>query len=228
MDEHLTESRLNDYLDGLLAGPAEQMVEEHLEACAACREALEANREVIDRVRELPAAIRPRRDLWDGIEAATRPVRPLWSGASPSAADRRWRRPALLATAAAVLVAVTATVTFLLVQATSGTPSTVATAPQPTSAAALAVTSGEFAATEAEHLRTTARMIELLDDRREALAPETRQAIDASLRDIDTAIQRLREALAADPASAELIHMLDDAYRWKIDVLRRAIRASQS
>lgn len=228
MDEHLTESRLNDYLDGLLEGPEEGVVEKHLEACAACRGALEANREVVDRVRGLPTAIRPRRDLWDGIEAATRPVRPLRSGGSPSPADRRWRRPALLAAAAAVLVAVTATVTFLLVQATSGTPSTVATAPPPTSAAAVAATSGAFAATEAEHLRTTARMLELLDDRREALAPETRQAIDASLRDIDAAIQRLREALAADPASAELMHMLDDAYRWKIDVLRRAIRASQT
>lgn len=228
MDEHLTESRLNDYLDGLLEGPEEGVVEEHLEACAACRDAVVANREVVDRVRELPTAIRPRRDLWDGIEAAIRPVRPLWSRASPSPADRRWRRPALLAAAAAVLVAVTATVTFLGVQAMSGTPSTVATAPPQTSAAAVAATSGEFAATEAEHLRTTARMLELLDDRREALAPETQRAIDASLRDIDAAIQRLREALAADPASAELIHMLDDAYRWKIDVLRRAIRASRT
>lgn len=226
MDEHLTESRLNDYLDGLLEGAEKGVVEEHLEACGACRDALEANREVVDRVRELPTSIRPRRDLWDGIEAATRPVRPLWRGASASPTDHRWRRPALLAAAAAVLIAVTATVTFLLVQATSGTPSTVATAPQ--SAPAVAVTSGAFAATEAEHLRTTARMIELLDDRREALAPETRQAVDASLRDIDAAIQRLREALAADPASAELMHMLDDAYRWKIDVLRRAIRASQT
>jgi anti-sigma factor RsiW len=228
MDEHLTESRLNDYLDGLLEGPEEEVVEEHLEACAACRDALEANRDVVDRVRELPRAIRPRRDLWDGIAAATRPVRPLWSEASPSPTDRRWRRPGLLAAAAAVLVAVTATVTFLLVQATSGTPSPVATAPTTTSLATTAATSSEFAATEAEHLRTTARMLKLLDDRSEALAPETRQAIDASLRDIDTAIQRLREALAADPASAELIHMLDDAYRWKIDVLRRAIRASQT
>lgn len=227
MDGHLTESRLNDYLDGLLEASAEGVVEQHLEACAACRDALAEHREVVDRVRELPTAIRPRRDLWDGIEAATRPVRPLWSGASPSPTDRRWRRPALLAAAAAVLVAVTATVTFLLVQATSGTSSPVATDPITTSVAATAATSGEFAATEAEYLRTTARMLELLDDRREALAPETRQAIDTSLRDIDAAIQRLREALTADPASDELIHMLDDAYRWKIDVLRRAIRASQ-
>lgn len=228
MDGHLTESRLNDYLDGLLEEPEEGGVEEHLEACAACRDALEANREVVDRVRELPAAIRPGRDLWEGIEAATRPVRPLRGGRTSSPPHRRWRRPALLAVAAAVLVAVTATVTFLLVQATSGTPSPVATTPTTTSVAATAASSGDFAATEADYLRTTARMLELLDDRREALAPETRQAIDASLRDIDAAIQRLREALAADPASDELIHMLDEAYRWKIDVLRRAIRASQT
>lgn len=228
MKGHPSEERLNDYLDGLLDRGAEVLVREHLEVCAPCRRTLEATRRIVDRTRDLPRAIEPRRDLWTEVEEATRPVRPLWRRGSGARSGRTWARPAVLATAAALLVAVTASITFLLVQSTPRTLTPTAAGGGPGLVATPVLADGQFAATEAEHLRTTARMLEVLEERGNELAPETRQAIDASLRDIDAAIQRLREALAADPASSRLMHMLDDAYRWKIDVLSRAIRAART
>lgn len=227
MNGHPSEERLNDYLDGLMDRRAEARVREHLEACADCRGTVRATRRIVERTRELPRTIAPRRDLWGGIAEATRPVRPLSGGGSATRSRPWWSRPSVLAVAAGLLVAVTATITFLLVQ-TPRAETPVASNAGPGLVSTPVVAGGEFAATEAEYLRTTAGMLEVLEARRGELAPETRQAIDASLGDIDAAIQRLREALAADPSSSELIHMLDDAYRWKIDVLHRAIRAARS
>lgn len=54
------------------------------------------------------------------------------------------------------------------------------------------------------------------------LAPETRAAFDRSLAAIDTALDELRRALAADPASGPLLRELDRLQRHRLDLLERA------
>jgi anti-sigma factor RsiW len=56
----------------------------------------------------------------------------------------------------------------------------------------------------------------------EDLAPETRAAIDKSLAAIDTALEEIRRALAADPASGPLLRELDRLQRHRLDLLERA------
>jgi len=72
------EERLNDYLDNLLAPPERAGVEQHLEGCAGCREALAAMRSLRERTASLPRSVEPARNLWPGIrDSLAGPRRPV-------------------------------------------------------------------------------------------------------------------------------------------------------
>jgi hypothetical protein len=53
------------------------------------------------------------------------------------------------------------------------------------------------------------------------LSAATVQAVEESLRTIDRAIGEARAALEKDPASRDLMDLLDSVYRQKLDLLRR-------
>jgi hypothetical protein len=104
------EERLSDYLEGGLDADLHAGLESHLASCDACRPLLEALREVVAALRSV-AVLEPPQDLAARAAAAA-----LRSGPRRALAAPRMRLtpPAwLLATAAGVAVAVTATVVLL-------------------------------------------------------------------------------------------------------------------
>jgi hypothetical protein len=100
------DARLPDYMEGDLTGDEREAFERHAESCAHCRPILEELKAIVASAATL-GPIEPTRDLWSGIEAriGTRIV-PLGS--------RRPMPVARMLAAAAVLMAVTAGVTWQL------------------------------------------------------------------------------------------------------------------
>jgi hypothetical protein len=253
MSMHWTE-RLSEFHDGELS-PAEYAdCAAHLAQCEACRDVLQqlhlvtvAARADADRV--------PGTDLWPGIlaqidgstvkhasaeaealtevagaESVTLSFPTVRARASARAASRQitFSLPQL-ALAASLLMAVTASVSYLAVQ--RGTPGTMAqsSAPQEAPIQAMAepsetppgdVQRANFA--NPQYDRAVADLEAMLRDQRDRLDPRTVVVIERNLAVIDDAIRQAQEALDADPANTFLNSHLADARRRKIELLRRA------
>ena len=97
--------RLDDWLDGALAGDAAREVEAHLAGCAACRERERQLRQLLAHAAALPRSVAPPRDLWPGIAEQ---VGSGWS--SWLAWGARGFQPLALAAAAVVVLGLAALV----------------------------------------------------------------------------------------------------------------------
>lgn len=242
MSEHPGRQHLNDYLDGELDTDVARSVERHLASCVSCRRELQSLRELVARAADLPRSIQPEKDLWseirgrieDRAEGVTPLRRGRWSRWNPS---RTWQ----VAAAAALLVAATATITWTVANGGVGESPTVAVRSalesgeagdgQPLDGSAESggrvgsLVARELAPAEGDYLRSAARLLEILDENRDQLAPETREALDRTLATIDRAIRDLRAALEEDPDSRSLGLLLESTYQQKLEVLRQAVRA---
>ncbi len=206
--------------------------ESHRALCAECT-AMWAD---LDRISEEAKALprlTPSRDLWAGIEsriggvAAPRPMPSPW---------RRWTlHPTVrLATAASLLVAATAAVTWRLATATLGEqlpivastgetpiPNT-ATLADPSNAVLFraAAFQGGF-----ESLDLEIRALQLVVEKQsERLDPNTLAVLTRNLALIDKAILESRDALANDPASRFLAAQLARSYNTKLTLLRETAK----
>ncbi|MBI2408749.1 MAG: hypothetical protein HYV19_10655 [Gemmatimonadetes bacterium] len=173
----------------------------------------------------LAREIEPRRDAWPAIRSridAERVVPLHTDGRPPCRAARRWP-----VAAAAVLVIAASTVTMLASNRQR----------RPTADGAAfntAVGVGAGAARVASDRRQLVADVcnsydaaaddlqRVLVARRARLSPKTVQVLESSLRAIDQAIREARAALEVDPASQDLMDLLDSVYRQKLDLLRRA------
>ena len=216
--EHPTEERLNDLVDGLLPAPDAAAAEAHLAACAACRAQVEGLRALLRAAAGLPREVAPPAEVWEALRAETsaRPGRAAWTV---------WATRRELAAAAVLLVALSSGITAALLRdrggpAASGGVAVDAAVVRPPAAWV------EFRRAEAEYVRTADDLEAVLAANRDALAPETVEVVEESLGVIDAAILDAREALARDPANAELSNALAATYRDKIDVLERTLRLS--
>lgn len=201
---HLNETRINDYIDDVLASDERAVVLQHLETCALCRGEVEAVRAVIEQVGQLPAAIQPARDLradiWKEVDRPT-----LW----------RWRYP--LAAAAILLIAISSVVTVLLTRDRNA-PVVRVTEPAPVSV--------DLVGLESRYSSELTALQETLREHRDQLAPETVRILEENLRIIDDAIQEARSALANDPQSGMLAELLRSAYQRKLDLLKQVARST--
>jgi Putative zinc-finger len=225
--------RLSDYQDGELSPAENAACEAHLAECDACRA-------VMGELRLVTVAARgdedrdPGADLWPGILARIASGR-ADAGRVVDIRDRalpRSRRISFslpqLALAASLLIAITASVSYLAAGRNVTHP-----APQETPIQAMAETltlqSGDvmpanFA--DAQFDKAVADLEQILLDQRETLDPRTVVVIERNLRLIDDAIRQARAALDADPANTYLNSHLADARRRKLDLLRRATSLS--
>lgn len=199
---HLTEQQINDYVDDILLPEDVAMVHAHIQDCSDCRAEAEALRGVLQRMAALPRSIMPGRDLRPNLSAPPQRTT-LWP----------WRYP--LAAAAALLIAVSSTVTVLLTR--SEQPAVRITE---TSGGVDLVNLEQQYSSEVESLQRTLRV------RREDLSPETVRILEENLAIIDKAIQEARSALINDPQSDMLGELLRSAYQRKLDLLKQAARSS--
>jgi len=212
---HLSEERINDLVDGLVAGDELAEAEGHLRHSAACRDQVAGHRALLGRLAALPAGIDPGVDLRPAIHARVRlPVAgaPGWRQSL-----RSLRYP--LAAAAVALVLVSSTLTLWLVQREPRSQPLRALGP---------VTVGTpagyagFRALESGYAREVAELQRVLEDQRDLLDPETVRLIERNLEVIDRAIAESRAALGGDPNSRALQQMLLSTYRQKVEILQRA------
>lgn len=207
MNGHLTEDRLNGYLDGALAPGARSEVERHLDGCARCRDETARLRTLLAAAAALPRSIEPPRDLWAAI--AARINQPVRLSVRPSV-PRLW-----LAAAAVALIVASSAVTYFFASRQLRLPETNRPAES-------------WAVVEADYRRAAHELRQALAARRASLAPRTVAVVEENLRVIDGAIGEARAALARDPASPELAELLAAAYEQQLELLRWAARLAAS
>lgn len=236
MSKHIDDTRLNDYLDGLLREEAARDVDAHLEACEECSGRLEGLTRLLSELAGLPDAATPARDLWSDVrseieagsshgETVAIPIsrgrsvgsrRFSFSAAQLLAASVVW----ILLSGGAVWMALAGGPDQAGVVASNLTPVAEARAG---SGLLLPVT--QIAITEYE--QAIASLESVLEQGRHLLDPETVAILEASLATIDRAIEEARGALADDPNNPALNRLLIKHEQSKLRVLRQASAAVQ-
>jgi len=216
MNQHLTESQLNDYVDGAVDARSRAAIEAHHAKCAVCRSELQAMRSLVAEIGELPAQITPSRDLRAGI--AERIARAEHHTVPAKQGTIRVMRRARFLAAAAVLVLATTTLTrWWVLRDTSDAPVAPALPPAPSAPLPVA-----FRTEEARYHDAIAELQRTLERSRAELAPQTIAILERNLFIIDRAIAESRAALAQDPANNDLSRMVLSAYEQKLQLLQRA------
>jgi predicted anti-sigma-YlaC factor YlaD len=207
MSTHLSAEQLQDHADGALTSEDHALVERHLAICTACAAESFALHALLADLAALPG-VAPARDLLPGI-AARIDAETIPAGEWTLMRARPW-----LAAAAALLVVLSASLTWLLTRPA---------VPAGTEARPLASAEADaFLSTDAEYARAAAELETLLRINRAALEPEVAQVLEHTLATIDMALTEAREALARDPDNALLSGLLLASHEKKLDVLRQA------
>lgn len=220
---HLTDARLDDYLDDLLSGAAREEVEAHLRNCPECEAEVRRHRELLARLASLPRAISPGVDLRPEIHARILSEERSAASAERSRALHALRYP--LAAAAVLLVVLSSSLTLWtsdFLRRVDGP-----AAPPPAESASRAALA-EFRDQEMDYARATDDLQRALREQRDRLDPATVALVERNLRVIDRAIAESRAALQADPDSRTLQQLVLSTYERKLDVLRRAAALSAS
>lgn len=227
--------RFSDYLARDLEAADSEAVDDHLAECGSCRHVLEELRQVIARAGGVQHP-EPPRDLWGGIAAAIQaPVQETWTasakvialptgsiGPSPTADVRSGIGTRIafslpqLAAASIVLIAVSATTTWL-----AGPGFGVDRADNGTLQPAGVVT---FLADVPAPPRGLSALEETLAAAFATLDANTVRILERNLNVIEQAIADSHRALAQDPGNEFLADHLDQIYQRKLTYLRDATR----
>lgn len=211
------QERLDEYVDGGLAEAEFQAMELHLAGCEVCRSEERLLRAVLAHAEALPEEKMPERDLWAGIASRIREEK------GGRGAAWRWN-PAALAAAAAVVVAVSGA---LVVRHTRPPVSGARTVQGVAQLAAVTTSQAGLRAAEREYARATAELMQVLEQQRPSLSPETARTIEDNLRTIDQALAQVRAALEKDPTDQRLAHLLTATHQKKVDALQRIVRLNR-
>jgi hypothetical protein len=68
---------IDEYIDGTITEFQRSLLEEHLKSCSSCNKTYEADLLLLERVSSLPRDIRPKTDLWQGINQRIRKTQSL-------------------------------------------------------------------------------------------------------------------------------------------------------
>jgi hypothetical protein len=205
------DAHLGDFLEGGLDGSERQNAEAHLTGCSRCRGLVADLNEIRDEAARLPV-LRPTHDLWNGIGKRIE---------TPGIAigERRpaWQSRVRLASAAVLLVAVTAAVTWKIAN----------DRPLPAVASSDSVAQPGTDVTLASNRLARsydvkiAEIRAILDRRAGSLDSSTMRVLAINLRVIDEAIERVRTALDSMPSNPLLSQKLERAYELKLNTLRQ-------
>jgi anti-sigma-K factor RskA len=211
---------LDDYVTGELTEDARGPVAEHVATCAICAAEVESLKEILARAADLPKSIDPPAGAWSNIRAAIERDKEAVA-THPAKSESFWRRPYVLAAAAALVAVLSSGGTALYLDSRNTDSASARVIANDAATGATPATFVAFTIEENTYLRNVAVLQDLLDQQEASLAPETVAQLKASLRTIDEAILEARNALARDPANKDLIEMLSGTYRQKMDLMRR-------
>ncbi len=206
MTDHPSDTRLNDYVDGLLQPAERKELEGHLSRCGDCRREVDQLGELLRKAEAL-GDVQPPRDLFPAIRAAATEVRTT----SPDPSS--WMRWGALA--ASVLILVGASVVFTRLG--DGESGSLAAIPADESLA-------ELWAAEKDYVEASSRLMEALEQRRRELSPQTVSLIEEQVGIIDRAIADVRVAVERDKVDTNHAHLLTALYQKKIQLLWTASR----
>lgn len=176
----------------------------------------EESRRLEDRLSRLPGEIAPARDLWPEIEARIRAGEDR-----PRAPAHRysWRHVAVAASVALVGIFV-ATLSYRDGDRPPAEEIVAHTVPQ-------ASTFGPGHVLGSDYQAARAGLADDLEQRLQALPPETRQTVLDNLATIRRAADEINAALGKDPANVLLQHQLLAAYQDELTVLANLQRAME-
>jgi anti-sigma-K factor RskA len=218
---------LNDYVDGTLPAGMRDQVAEHLEQCPKCKEELERLQTLLEKAQALPASIMPEHDLWPGIEDRIIEeenrasffnilrVQPLWSIRN-------------LAAAAAILVIVFSATYFTVTIRDKHGSRLPALSENSSEIVPVSTLQADYSSAEAEYVRATLKLQEVLDSRKQYLAPQTREVMDRNIKIINEAMAEIKKALGNDPGNKQLNTLLLASYQNKVEVMYWAAKLSAS
>lgn len=221
MKQHQTEARLNDYVDGALAEQERRQVEEHLEVCSHCRDQVADIQSLVADAAELPRKTPLPRDLWPAIAQRIDQQKVVAGDFGARPRTKKWFYRAQLAAAALALLAVSSTVTAVIVKRGENRPRPTALdiGDLPSSPSVFTV---GVQSIEDEYNRAFADLYSLLNQRRDELDPQMIAAILENLEIIDAAIREARAALTTDPSNRTARHRFTGACQDKVELLQRA------
>jgi hypothetical protein len=215
---------IQELVDGTLGPLREAELRQHLDSCDACR-AFEAD---LRRIRELAASLdrpAPPDRVW--LQVAARLRQEGRVQAPPPVARSRQSRGALLAIAAALLLAVGASIVALLPYFRSEPPPAerAAAAPAGNAAGPESVQSIEdhFRLAEQHMQAGIAKLEEAARADEGVMDPQTAALLKKNLETIDQAIAESRAALSAEPQSTVARDSLFNALRRKLAMLQDTI-----
>jgi hypothetical protein len=236
MNTHIDDTRLNDYLDGLLTEEVVRDVDTHLAACEECSGRLEALTRLLSELAGLPDTATPTRDLWSDvrgeIEAGSGNAETVaipTSRVGPAGSRRFSFSAAQLLAASVVWTLLSGGAVWMALAGGPDQAGVVAGNVTPVAeareGAGLLLPVTQVATTKYE--RAIASFESVLEQGRHLLDPETVAILEASLATIDRAIEEARGALADDPNDPVLNRLLIKHEQSKLRVLRQASAAVQ-
>ena len=201
----------NRYMDGELGSKKSTILEEHLEACPACRESLGQLRTLVEQAERMPMMISPRRDLWPGIRNRIEEGMAKSTTKEVGIGQIGWPVRSLIAAAAAILIITASVVTVRLFsdgfdsleRFYAGWNQGLVT----------------LAAMEKQYLGVTKDLIYSIGECEDNLTESAREIIEHHLEIIESAIEDSRIALIENPSDTKLQSMLSTTYRQKVELL---------
>jgi anti-sigma factor RsiW len=223
---------IQELTDGSLGAIRKAELERHLEECADCRMVARDVQAIHDAAASLEPLVPPDR-VW--LQVAGRLQQEGRVSLPPARPAAPARHAALLAIAATLVLAVGASIVFLLLELRSNRPSqptiTSSAAPQPgggTSDDAVQSVESEFRLAEQHYQNAIAKLeqaarLDQAADQNAAIDPQTAATLQKSLEVIDQAIAESRSALRSEPQSMAALNSLFDALRRKVGLLQDTI-----
>jgi hypothetical protein len=231
---HPNETTLNEYADGSLGAAERAGVEQHLAACASCRQLVDDLRDILRATGELEPLDAPVR-AWPRLERAIRMERehatrvtagPHSGDAVSDPADAGSYRTyaTWLAAAAALVLAAVVGMRYTPVRRAEAP----AVAPAGATASATAGGAAESIETELRqaeaHYENAIKGLEAIaTTERSELDPRTAATLQKNLAVIDQAISESRAAVRSEPASEPAQQSLIEGFKAKIGLLQDTV-----
>jgi anti-sigma factor RsiW len=230
---HPTDTALNDFIDGSLGLAERSEIDQHLAACATCRQTVDDLREILRTVGELEPREAPVR-AWSRLERAIKMEREHATSAAPARGAQATGgeagraailkgRSAWIAGLAAAAVLVLATTVGMRYMATRHADVAADTGARAGAGEAAQSVETELRQAEAHYENAIKGLEAIANSEQSELDPRTAATLQKNLAVIDQAISESRAAVRAQPASEPAQQSLIDGFKTKIGLLQDTV-----